>query len=392
MRVVLLTARRLFTATTPVLLEDQVLEIDESGRIAGIRRRDDVGAAVDLVDLGDVTLLPGLIDIHQHLCFDATLDPVSQLQADDDAALLERMRGAARRALAVGITTIRDLGDRNYSSLALRDSIDTGAEVGPRILAAGPPITTPHGHCWFLGGEVEPGDVERAVRERVERGVDVVKIMASGGNMTPTVGPHESQFGREEIAVALREAHVAGLRLAVHAHGVGAVRDALAVGADSIEHCTLFTADGVADDPELLEQLAASQLVLSMTIAAVPGSEPPFPAIRQRIAAIRTNHQHLYQRGARVVCSSDAGVAPTKPHTVLPHGVVDTLPMLGMSNVEAITNVTAVAADACGIADRTGTLEVGKDADILAVSGDPIADLSALHDVVAVYARGRLAT
>ncbi|HEX4822606.1 MAG TPA: amidohydrolase family protein [Acidimicrobiales bacterium] len=392
MRVVLLTARRLFTATTPVLLEDQVLEIDESGRIASIRRRDDVGAAVDLVDLGDVTLLPGLIDIHQHLCFDATLDPVSQLQADDDAALLERMRGAARRALAVGITTIRDLGDRNYSSLALRDSIDTGAEVGPRILAAGPPITTPHGHCWFLGGEVEPGDVERAVRERVERGVDVVKIMASGGNMTPTVGPHESQFGREEIAVALREAHVAGLRLAVHAHGVGAVRDALAVGADSIEHCTLFTADGVADDPELLEQLAASQLVLSMTIAAVPGSEPPFPAIRQRIAAIRTNHQHLYQRGARVVCSSDAGVAPTKPHTVLPHGVVDTLPMLGMSNVEAITNVTAVAADACGIADRTGTLEVGKDADILAVSGDPIADLSALHDVVAVYARGRLAT
>src|SRR5690348_5307922 len=145
MRVVLLTARRLFTATTPVLLEDQVLEIDESGRIAGIRTRADVGAAVDLVDLGDVTLLPGLIDIHQHLCFDATLDPVSQLQADDDAALLERMRGAARRALAVGITTIRDLGDRNYSSLALRDSIDTGAEVGPRILAAGPPITTPQG-------------------------------------------------------------------------------------------------------------------------------------------------------------------------------------------------------------------------------------------------------
>jgi imidazolonepropionase-like amidohydrolase len=269
--------------------------------------------------------------------------------------------------------------------------IDAGAEVGPRILAAGPPITTPNGHCWFLGGEVEPGDVARAVRERVDRGVDVIKIMASGGNMTPTVAPHESQFGQIDIAVALREAHAAGLRLAVHAHGVDAVRAALAVGADSIEHCTLFTVDGVANDNELLEHLAISRSVVSMTAAATPGSEPPFPAIRQRIAAILTNHRQLYRRGARVVCSSDAGVSPTKPHDVLPHGVVTFLPMLGMSNAEAITNVTAAAAAACGISDRTGTLEPGKDADILVVAGDPVTDLSALHDVLAVYVRGQSA-
>ena len=387
----LLTARRLFTAVTPASLSDQVLEIDELGRIVSIRPRAQVGNSVELVDFGDATLLPGMIDIHQHLCFDATLDPVAQVQADDDATLLQRMRDAARQALSVGITTVRDLGDRDYSSLALRDSIDSGDEVGPRILAAGPPITTPNGHCWFLGGEVEQGDVARAVRERVERGVDVIKIMASGGNMTPTVGPHESQFGQADLAVALQEAHSAGLRLAVHAHGVDAVRAALAVGADSIEHCTLFTADGVADDPELLEHLAASRSVLSMTAAATPGSEPPFPAIRQRIEAILANHRHLYQSGARVVCSSDAGVGPTKPHDVLPHGAVTFLPMLGMSNAEAIINVTADAAAACGISDRTGTLEPGKDADVLVVAGDPLTDLSALHNVLAVFARGKSA-
>jgi imidazolonepropionase-like amidohydrolase len=388
---VLLTARRLFTSVTPVPLSDQVLEIDERGRIVSIRPRAQIGASVELVDFGDATLLPGMIDIHQHLCFDATVDPVPQVQADDDATLLVRMRRAARRALSAGITTVRDLGDRNYSSLVLRDLIGAGAEVGPRILAAGPPITTPNGHCWFLGGEVEPGDVARAVRERVDRGVDVIKIMASGGNMTPTVAPHESQFGQIDIAVALREAHAAGLRLAVHAHGVDAVRAALAVGADSIEHCTLFTVDGVANDENQLEHLAISRSVVSMTAAATPGSEPPFPAIRQRIAAILTNHRQIYRRGARVVCSSDAGVGPTKPHDVLPHGVVTFLPMLGMSNAEAITNVTAAAAAACGISDRTGTLEPGKDADILVVAGDPVTDLSALHDVLAVYVRGQSA-
>ena len=135
--VVLLTASRLFTSVSPVLLQDQVLEIDEHGRIGSIRARSQIGASVELVDFGDGTLLPGLIDIHQHLCFDATLDPVPQLQADDDAALLLRMRHAAKRALSVGITTIRDLGDRHYSALALRDSIDT-RRSGAAHLGSGP--------------------------------------------------------------------------------------------------------------------------------------------------------------------------------------------------------------------------------------------------------------
>ena len=339
-----------------------------------------------------MTVLPGLIDVHQHLAFDASTNPVAQLEADDDATLLLRMRLAAQRALAVGITTIRDLGDRNYLSLTLRDWFLAGNEAGPRIVASGPPITTTNGHCWFLGGETDgPDGVRHAVRDRVSRGVDVIKVMASGGNMTPTVGPHESQFGRAELQAALEEAHRAGLPLAVHAHGAQAIADALAVGADSIEHCTFFSADGVHADPAILDQLAASRSVISMTAAVMPGEAIIYPAMRERLTAIFANMRTLHSAGARLVCSSDAGVGPNKPHTALPHGVTTALPMIGMTNAEALTNVTAFAAEVCGVADRTGTLEPGKDADLLAVAGNPLDDINALHQVVAVFARGEIA-
>jgi imidazolonepropionase-like amidohydrolase len=386
----LLTARRLFTGRGTEVLDDHLLDIS-GGRIVDIRPRSSVASRTEVLDLGDSTLLPGLIDVHQHLAFDASTNPVAQLEADDDATLLLRMRLAAQRALAVGITTIRDLGDRGYLSLTLRDWFLAGNEVGPRIVASGPPITTVNGHCYFLGGEIDGVDAMRqAVRERVARGVDVIKVMASGGNMTPTVGPHESQLGAVELLVALEEAHAAGLPLAVHAHGTQAVIDALAVGADSIEHCTFFSADGVDTDPDVLQRVAASGCVISMTAAIVPSSTGIYPAMQQRLAAIFDNHATLYRSGARIVCSSDAGVGPNKPHTALPHGVATFLPSLGMTNAEAITNVTAFAAEVCRIDDRTGTLEVGKDADILAVAGNPFEDITAIHNVVAVLARGKL--
>ena len=386
----LLTADRLFIDAESTVLEHRVLEI-AGGRIVDLRLRAGESAK-ELVDFGDATLLPGLIDVHQHLAFDATTDAVAHLESDDDHALLLRMRLAAQRAFAVGITTIRDLGDRNYLSLTLRDWFAAGEDPGPRIVASGPPITSRNGHCWFLGGEVDGAEgIRAAVRERAARGVDVIKLMASGGNMTPTVGPHESQFGREEIGVALDAAHAVGLPLAVHAHGAGAVLDALDAGVDSIEHCTFFSAEGVEAAPDVLSRLAASDCVVSMTAAVVPGGQAPYPAIVQRLAAILSNHTTLYRQGARLVCSSDAGVGPNKPHDVLPHGVTNFLPMLGMTEAEAIDNVTRFAAEVCGLGDRTGTLEVGKDADVLVVGGDPIADLRALHDVRAVFARGRRA-
>jgi imidazolonepropionase-like amidohydrolase len=385
----LLTARWLFDGRNPTVFEDWAVEV-EDGRIVGVGPRRDAPAGADVVDLGDATLLPGLIDLHQHLAFDASTDPVAHLQADDDATLLERMEQAAQRALAVGITTVRDLGDRGYLSLTLRDRFRGGGEVGPRIVASGPPITVTGGHCWFLGGEADGVEgVRQAVRDRVAHGVDVIKIMATGGNLTPTLGPHESQYGRDELAAAVDEAHAHGLQLAIHAHGTQGIVDAVAAGADSIEHCTFFSSDGVDSDPEILDLVAHSDVALSMTAAVLPGSGATFPAMRQRMPAIVANHTALFRSGARIVCSSDAGITPIKPHDVLPHGVSTFLPALGMTNAEALTATTAVAAEVCGIADVAGTLEVGKDADLLAVAGNPVEDIAAIHDVVAVYARGR---
>ncbi|HTD49420.1 MAG TPA: amidohydrolase family protein [Acidimicrobiia bacterium] len=342
-----------------------------------------------MVDLGDATLLPGLIDIHQHLAFDASEDPVGHLIADDDATLLLRMRVAALRALAGGVTTIRDLGDRNYVSLTLREWFRMGAEVGPEILASGPPITVTGGHCWFLGGEADGVQgVRHAVQERVERGVDVIKIMATGGNLTPTLGPHESQYGAAELTAAVDAAHAYGLKIAAHAHGGQGIADAMTAGVDSIEHCTFFSADGVDADPEVIAELGRRQAVVSVTGGTLPGSTPPFPAMARRLDAIRANHGALHRAGARMVCGTDAGVGPNKPHDVLRYGVSAFPEFIGMTNIEALRANTSVAADACGLGHRKGTIEIGKDADLLAVVGDPLDDITHIQRVLAVFVRG----
>ena len=278
-----LTADRLFDGRAPQVFDHWAVEIEgdrivDVGPFAAMRP----GPDAEVVDLGDATLLPGLVDIHQHLAFDASTDAVAHLQATDDATLLVQMQEAAQRALAAGITTVRDLGDRGYLSLTLRDRFRDGEEIGPRIVASGPPLTVTGGHCWFLGGEADGVDgVRRAVRDRVARGVDVVKIMATGGNMTPTLGPHESQYTQAEIAAAVDEAHAHGLALAVHAHGPQGIADALAAGADSIEHCTFFTADGVEADPGVLDRLAESGATISMTAAVLPSTQTAYPAMLQ---------------------------------------------------------------------------------------------------------------
>jgi imidazolonepropionase-like amidohydrolase len=386
----LISARRLFDGRSPSAVTDPVVEVDE-GRIVDIRTSRS-GNTAGTLDFGDATILPGLIDVHQHLAFDASTDPVTHLRQDNDATLILRMRAAAQRALAVGVTSIRDLGDRKYLSLDLRDWFAAGHEVGPRIVAAGPPITVTGGHCWFLGGEADGVDgIRKAVRERAARGVDVIKIMVTGGNMTPTVGPHESQYAAEEIRAAVEEAHAHGLRLAAHAHGGKGITDSMRAGADSIEHCTFFSADGVDADPQILNELARSQAIICMTGGTLPGHAPPFPAVRERLERIIANHTSLYRAGARMAVGTDAGVAPNKPHDVLPHGVTGLVQLLGMTNAEALTTVTAVAAEVCGITDHTGSLQVGKDADLLIVAGDPVEDITAIHNVLAVFARGRSA-
>lgn len=354
-------------------------------RIAAVGGRLPVPTAARVHDLDGATLLPGLIDTHVHLAFDSGPDPVASLAARSDDEVLDAMVIAARAALRGGVTTLRDLGDRTYLSLKLRDRPDL-----PTILAAGPPITTPGGHCHFLGGAIAATEnaVRDAVREHAGRGVDVIKIMASGGNLTPGSRQDLPQFPPEALAAAVSEAHRIGLPITAHAHAVQAIADAVRAGVDGIEHASFWTLNGINARPALIEAIAASGIVVGATIGMRPiaGLAPP-PEVLRRLPAMQATLQALHRAGALLVAGTDAGIAPIKPPDVVryaPAAFVE----LGMSPVDALRAVTSTAATALGIGDRKGRLAPGFDADILAVDGDPLTDPTALHRIRAVIGRG----
>ncbi|MFN2479697.1 MAG: amidohydrolase family protein [Pseudonocardiaceae bacterium] len=373
---------RSFAPGTVLISGGRIVDVDTTGATPPER--------AEVVDLGSgVCLLPGLIDAHVHLAFDASTDVVASIDSVDDEQLLAQMRQAASRALRGGITTVRDLGDRGFLALALREQLDAAGDPGPEIVASGPPITIPGGHCHFLGGVVSgPQALRAAVRERAERGCDVVKVMVSGGVLTPGSAVHESQYDLADLRLIVAEAHNLGLKTAAHVHACGSIADAVTAGFDTLEHVTFITADGVAANPATMNAIVESGIVVSATVGQVPGKGKPPPFVTRRLNAVIENWTQLHRCGARIVPGTDAGLSPIKPHDVLPYGLAG-LTKLGMTNVEALRAATSVAADACGLTGRKGRLIPGADADLLAVTGDPLVDIRAVHDVVAVFRAGR---
>lgn len=302
----------------------------------------------------------------------------------DDEELRVRAVDNARRALAGGVTTVRDLGDRGWVTLGLRDRPDL-----PAIVAAGPPITRTDGHCWYLGGGADDEDALRAaITERAERGVDVVKVMVTGGVLTVGRYPvSATQFSLDELRLLVDASHAAGLPVAAHCHGVAGIEAALAVGVDSIEHCSFLDGDLIArPEPDLLERLAASGIALSITIGRRP--EVPIPVILLANRPTMTaTWRRLHELGAVLVAGSDAGINESKPHDVLPHALRDfadsDIPL-----VDGLRAMTSVAAGVAGLADRKGRIAPGYDADLLAVTGDPGVDPDALSLVSAVWRGG----
>lgn len=342
----------------------------------------------EVVDFGsDACLLPGLIDAHVHLAFDASAEVVTSLAACDDNAVSDRIETAAIRALRAGVTTVRDLGDRNYLSLKLSKRFPSATL--PHIVAAGPPVTTSGGHCYFLGGEAEgEAALRAAVRERAERGCGVVKVMVSGGNLTAGSRPHESQYDLAALRVVVDEAHHAGLPAAAHVHAARAVADAVEAGFDTLEHVTFFTADGVDADPALLDRIAASGVVVSVTAGAIPDGPPPHPAIAQRMASIVANHGRMFRAGATMVPGTDAGVSPGKPHDVLPYALRELVERIGMTPLQALRAATSTAASAIGLEATKGRIAAGADADVLVIRGNPLADIGSVTRTEAVFRAG----
>ncbi len=384
-RLVALRAGWLYDGTGDGLLPNPVVVLDGAS-IVSVGSDDAAPADADEIDLGAATLMPGLVDTHVHLAFDASADPVARLAERSDAEVLVAMRRAARTALTGGITTVRDLGDRGYLSLELR------GEAGmPHIVAAGPPLTTNGGHCHFLGGAVRPGveGLRAAVREHVDRGVDVIKIMASGGNLTPGSAQHQPQFSVEELRAAVEETHRHGLPITAHAHATQGIINAVSAGVDGIEHASFWSEEGVDDPADVIELLVTSGVVVGATVGFVasPGAAPP-PAVLKRMPMVIANMQRLRQAGVRMAAGTDAGIGPTKPHDALRSAVLQ-LNHLGMSPTEVLRTITSVGAAVCGLAATKGRIAPGYDADILVIDGDPITDPEAIHRIKTVYRAGR---
>jgi imidazolonepropionase-like amidohydrolase len=361
----------------------------QDGKIRGL----DTGGAqapveAEVADFGpEACVLPGLIDAHVHLAFDASADVVESLANYDDSTMWQHLQAASVQALHAGVTTVRDLGDRRYLTLKLRQR--PGSAALPHILAAGPPITTHGGHCYFLGGEAEgQAALRAAVRERAERGCDVVKVMVSGGNLTAGSQPHQSQYDLAALRAVVEEAHRVGLPAAAHVHGAQAVADAVEAGFDTLEHVTFFTADGVSADPALLDRIAASGVVVSVTVGTIPGAPAPHPAIAPRMAAIAANHSRMFRAGATMIPGTDAGVTPGKPHDVLPYALQALVDRIGMTPLQALRSATSIAANAIGLAGAKGRITPGADADLLVIRGNPLADIASVTDVAAVYRAG----
>ncbi|HEX6871273.1 MAG TPA: amidohydrolase family protein [Micromonosporaceae bacterium] len=365
------------------------------GRIAGITP---AGAPVPdgcpVIDFDGATVLPGLIDAHVHLCADSGLGALDRL-AQFSAEHLDQVIEAALRAnLAAGVTTVRDLGDRHWAVLPWRERADPTL---PTVLASGPPLTSPGGHCWNMGGEVAGPDALRAaVAERVERRVDVVKIMASGGVLTPGTDVAACQFTLDELRAVTEQAHAAGLPVTAHAHALAAIRLAVEAGVDGIEHCSFVTESGHDVPEDLVRAMAAQSIAVCPTLGQVPGMAPQGPIVEQIRRTGLTFERRgeiaagQHAAGVTMISGTDAGIGPAKPHGVLPHAVAR-LVEGGVSSADALASATSVAAMALNLAGRKGRLAEGYDADLLVVAGDPVRDVAALTEVLAVFTRGHRA-
>jgi imidazolonepropionase-like amidohydrolase len=332
------------------------------------------------IDLAGRFLLPGFIDCHVHLCLDGSPDPLATLSGESIPMTTLKAARFAEQTLMAGVTSVRDMGGREEIDLVLRDAIRSGQVSGPRMLVSRQLICMTGGHGWPMGREADgPDEVRKAAREQIKRGADLIKLMATGGVLTPGVEPGAAQLTEEELRAGIEEAHKAGRKTATHAMGTQGILNALRAGIDSIEH-------GVYLNDEIVSLMVKRGVSLVPTIAAlhhilVKGLEAGIPAYAvEKTERVKPHHLNSIrmarEAGVKIAMGTDAGT-PFNMHgenTMELKLFVDQ----GFSPEEAIQAGTRVAAEVLGMEDELGTIEEGKQADLIVVDGNPLEDISLL--------------
>ncbi|HEV7977383.1 amidohydrolase family protein [Amycolatopsis sp.] len=358
-----------------------------------------VGAREDVVrqaapgfaqrDFPASTVMAGLFNSHVHLAFDAGKDLLGPLESSTPDELQAAARERTAKLLSTGVTTIRDLGDRDHLAISVREALDKEGVAAPRILSAAAPLTVPGGHCHFFGGAAADDDEIRALIDaNAEAGADVIKVMASGGQITPGgADMWESQFDARQLGVIVEHARRHGLPVAAHAHGADAIESGVDAGVSTIEHCTWMAGPQQSDMREPVAKRMADQ-----GIAACSTSSRNWRMMVERMGDEVA--QRIYGRltwleglGVPLIAGTDAGL----PGSVFddPVGALELYEWLGFSRTRILEIATADSARALGLGQVTGRLAPGYSADLLVVAGDPLKNLNALADVELVLAAGR---
>jgi imidazolonepropionase-like amidohydrolase len=403
--VIVLKAARLFDGKGKVLITNGVVivqgtTITEAGSNLPIPK----GAQV--IDLGDATLSPGFMDAHTHLTFEFTgsyhATVLRELQ-EEPAKKAYAAIPNARVTIEAGFTTVRDVGGGHFVDVALRDAIANGTVVGPRMLVATKGVGATGGHfddangfrdnlfgrqSDFTDGIADgPAEIRRTVRYVVKNGADVIKAAVSGGVLSMADEVDTPQFTPEEVAALADEAHRLRKKLAVHCHGDQAAKEAIAAGVDSIEHGSFLKPDTLALMKTKGTYLVATLMATEWIMGKLDQYPPPLQAKAKAAAAARTEmFRNAVRLGVKIAFGTDAAV--------FPHGQnakeFALMTGLGMEPIEALRSATSVTADLFGIAQKVGTLEKGKLADIIAMPGDPTTDITATERVSFVMKEGRI--
>jgi imidazolonepropionase-like amidohydrolase len=388
-RIVAVKTARILDVRTGAMIDRAVILI-EGDRIKEVGSNVAISANAEIIDLGQKTVLPGLIDCHTHLTFDIASVGYAGLGLSIPREALIGARNS-RLTLDAGFTTVRNVGARGYSDVALRDAINAGDVTGPRIVASGPSLGITGGHCDdnLLAPEfhhhaegVADGTqtVMRKTREVIKYGANVIKICSTGGVLSLGDDPQASQYTLEEMKTIVAEAHRLGRKVAAHAHGGEGIKLAVLAGVDSIEHGTYIDDEAVKLMKERGVYLVPTLYLSDWFLENYQRLNIP-PSImakaREVMPAMRKNIGRAFSQGVPVAFGTDAAVYP--------HGFnareFAVYVRLGMTPLQAIQTSTLHGSKLLGLEDRIGTIEAGKYADLIAVDGDPIKDVTELERV-----------